>query len=39
VPGQLNPAEAEPYPGKPKFDEPIDPPITNVKPIFIGEGK
>jgi hypothetical protein len=36
---QVDPAQAEPYPPRPKFDEPIDPPITNVKPIYIGEGK
>ena len=38
-PGQIAPVQADPYPPKPKFDEPIDPPITNVKPIYIGEGK
>ncbi len=38
-PGQVDPAQADPYPPKPRFDEPIDPPNTNVKPIFIGEGK
>ena len=38
-PGLVDPAQADPYPPKPRFDEPIDQPITNVKPIYIGEGK
>jgi hypothetical protein len=38
-PGQIDPAQVDPYPPKPKFDEPVDPPITNVKPIRIGEDK
>jgi hypothetical protein len=37
--GQVDPAQADPYPPKPKFDEPIDPPITNIRPIRIGEDK
>jgi hypothetical protein len=39
APGQIDPANVDPYPPKPKFDEPIDPPITNVKPIRIGEDR
>lgn len=35
----MNPAGPANIGPKPKFDEPIDPPITNVKPIFIGEDK
>ena len=38
-PGLVDPAQADPYPPKPRFDEPIDQPITNVKPIYIGEGR
>src|ERR1700687_64787 len=34
-PGLIDPAQADPYPPKPRFDEPIDPPNTNVKPIYI----
>lgn len=38
-PGLVDPAQADPYPPQPRFDEPIDPPNTNVKPIYIGEGR
>lgn len=38
-PRVLDPAKVGPYPPKLKFDERIDPPITYVKPIRIGEDK
>jgi hypothetical protein len=38
-PGEVDPAGADPYPPKPRFDEPLDPPITNVKPIRILEDR
>lgn len=37
-PGKAPSGPAGPDPRQ-KFDEPNDPPITNVKPIYIGEGK